>query len=348
MQTKILPTRINNPCPICSNTTGDCRETGDLILCQKSPSGELPSSLFKFIRPSKDGIWGVYAVSTEAREVDREKIEQFRRAQIQRLAEESQRHSNGLSVAERDRNIRAIAAYVGLDADHKQQLLSRGLTEEQIKSGLFFTVKNGVDVPSTTSEKLAGVKNGKLCCKVKGIACVAFNGKGQATGYQVRDENPTANNKYRWAKSIFDSHLQFGELPLTTHRHHHTVFLTEGILKPYVASNRLNIATIGAAGGQFNASKAQLFTELKEVHTIIFSPDGGDILNPHTRNRWLSMPEMFGSRFKVLVAWWGQITKDAPDIDELSSLDGVQFLTMLEWKKLINENILSTKPSEIS
>ncbi len=338
--TKPIPTRQGNPCKICGDTSGDCREVGELALCQKSPNGGTESSEFRFIRPSKCGVWGIYAPGQETR--TRAEIDHYRRQQLERLAKEAEHYRNGLTVEQRDKNIRAIAAYIGLDAHHKELLRQRGLPDEHIKGGLFFSVADGSQVLKTISDKMPGVRlrgsKKYLTSSTKGIACVAFDHHNRAIGFQIRDERPDCDNKYRWAKSTFSSHLQNGELPLTTLRINQrskAVFLTEGLLKPFIVSSRFKLNTIGAAGGQFLASKTQFAAYLSGYTDIVCCPDAGDTINPHTLKRWLAIADAMGGNFKLWFAWWNQHQKDSLDIDELQDFSQVKYLSRREWEKKI-------------
>lgn len=273
---------------------------------------------------------------------DRLRLERQRIYQ-ERLAAEAEAHRNGLSRADRDKNIRLIANHVGLDSAHRQALKDRGLSDEAIAKGLFFSVTHGQLLPGSVSDRFAGCRlfNGQRLLSVpyevqSGIACVAFDYEGLAIGYQVRNDDKTSKLKYPWAKSLFLSNLQSGELPISVIGRSPQIFLTEGILKPFVTSHRLGIRCIGASSGAFTASPLQLKAALGSAKNIVICPDAGDILNPKVLARWQKVIDLFKFPCQVRIAWWGQVTKKSPDIDELDTLDGVQFLTLPEWRRLLN------------
>jgi AAA domain len=59
-----------NPCPVCERTKdGDCRslEEGNVVLCHSYLSGTPDERIngYKFLRPSKDGLWGVFVYHVE-------------------------------------------------------------------------------------------------------------------------------------------------------------------------------------------------------------------------------------------------------------------------------------------
>lgn len=338
---KFIPTKGHNPCPICEDTSGDCRINGDLILCHSFPDGGIDAPGYRFAHPSKDGVWGIYAPVQDnwtPIQKDHWQAEQRRKKQA-RLKTESEHYANGLSISERDKAIRAVAAYVGLNNRHREQLLARGLSPKAIEAGLYFSVSPNQPVPLNISDKLPGIgyHNGKkvLVSTINGYACVAFDDQGRAIGFQIRDENPNAKNKYRWAKGLFSSHLQNGELPLTVRGQGSTPWLTEAILKPDVTADRHGIRCIGAAGGNFLSSKSQLKQYLADCKEVIIAPDAGDIINPHTYQRWCKhIKYLTKIGITVQVAWWGQVTKDLNDIDELDSLDTVEYLNPEDWHRL--------------
>ncbi|MGR3280572.1 hypothetical protein ACSYAD_36570, partial [Acaryochloris marina NIES-2412] len=80
-------------------------------------------------------------------------------------------------------------------------------------------------------------------------------------------------------------HLPNGEQPIAVHQisESTTVGLVDSVaLKPFLASQRLGINFIGAAGDNF-ASSPETFKETLDQlqpETIIFYPDAGDVSNP--------------------------------------------------------------------
>jgi hypothetical protein len=155
------------------------------------------------------------------------------------------------------------------------------------------------------------------------------------------------NNKYRWAKGTKSSHLPSGELPITVCRPtddklHSTIGISEGILKPFVAANRLGQIFIGAAGGNFQSSPKQTKESLevlaKELNTNIVDiyPDAGDVLNSHTMRRIERNYKLFSDwGYEVRIAWWGQVNKDKDsDIDELDNLASVNYLSFEAFLKI--------------
>lgn len=99
------------------------------------------------------------------------------------------------------------------------------------------------------------------------------------------------------------------------------VLVVEGVLKPFIAAEKLRKVCIGCPGGQHNSSP-DLEENLKLLNPqkIIFCPDAGDIMNKSnvpTRSK-KSIEKIENLGFDVVVAWWGQATKEENDIDEIT------------------------------
>jgi hypothetical protein len=88
------PTRQGNPCLVCGDIKGRCRQTADdLNLCMDS-SGVLPG--FKYLRQTKDGLWAKYILDDgqEQTQDDRIREQQLRQS---RAVAEAQRHADALA-----------------------------------------------------------------------------------------------------------------------------------------------------------------------------------------------------------------------------------------------------------
>ncbi|MDJ0543312.1 MAG: hypothetical protein PX637_02975, partial [Microcystis sp. M53601_WE4] len=226
---------------------------------------------------------------------------------------------------------------LGLSRRHRQALLDRGLSESQIETGLFFSIYPNDDVPPGIPPNLPGVNNGKIAAGGVGIACLAFDSEGRAIGYQIRLENVT-DSKYRWAKGLTSSHLPDGELPIThipNGKDNGQVWLSEGILKPFVAAHKHGLNAIGAAGGYFSGAANQIKNAIGPYRQLILCPDAGDINNPQVMLRWSKEIKFLESLGKsVLVAFWGQKTKDDDDIDEIGNLESIEFITPSQFLEM--------------
>lgn len=322
----------SNPCPICGEASPDCRYStdGELILCHGHIDFDPSHPDWHYLGVSSNGVWGKF-VPRKDRDFDRTEWEAKKAERERDRREREREHArNSLSIADRDKALRKLSQSLGLSRRHRQALLDRGLSEGAIESGLFFSIYPNDDVPPGIPQNLPGVSNGKIAASGVGIACLAFDSEVRAIGYQIRLDNAT-DSKYRWAKGLASSHLPNGELPIshiTNDKDNSRVWLAEGILKPFVAAHRHGINAIGAAGGHFSGSPNQIREAIESYGEVIISPDAGDINNPQVMKRWADQIKFLESLGKsILIAWWGQKTKDDDDIDELESLDRVGFIT---------------------
>ncbi|NJL52535.1 MAG: hypothetical protein HC930_10525 [Hydrococcus sp. SU_1_0] len=114
--TRFFPTKVNNPCPICADTSGDCRTNQDdsLILCHGFIEQDSGVAGYKFQKTSANGVWGVH-IPDDGKEFDQEKYQQY----LEQKAEQERNRKqfladNALDPDGRDVAIRKLARSVGL------------------------------------------------------------------------------------------------------------------------------------------------------------------------------------------------------------------------------------------
>jgi hypothetical protein len=321
----------SNPCPVCGEASPDCRYStdGELVLCHSHIDFDPNHPEWHYLGVASSGVWGKF-VPRKSEAFDRSEWEAKKaERERDRLERQKEHAKNSLSIPDRDKALRKLSQSLGLSRRHRQALLDRGLSEDAIESGLFFSIYPNDDVRAGIPQNLPGVIGGKIAASGVGIACLAFDSEGRAIGYQIRLENVT-DSKYRWAKGLTSSHLADGELPITVipnGKGSGQIWLTEGILKPFVAAHKHGINAIGAAGGNFSGSANQIKEAIASYRQLILCPDAGDINNPQVMLRWskeIKFLESLG--LSILIAWWGQKTKDDDDIDEISSLEAIEFI----------------------
>jgi hypothetical protein len=329
----------SNLCPVCGEPSPDCRydPNGELVLCHGHIDFDPQHPEWHYLGTSSNGVWGKF-VPRKDRDFDRtEWLEKKAERERGRLEREREHAKNALSIPDRDKALRRLSQSLGLSRRHKQSLLDRGLSESAIESGLFFSIYPDDPVPADIPRNLPGVINGKIAASGVGIACLAFDGEGRAIGYQIRLENVT-DSKYRWARGLTSSHLADHELPITVipnGKESDQVWLTEGILKPFVDAHKHGLNAIGAASGHFLGSPNQIKEAIGPYRQLILCPDAGDINNPQVMLRWSKEIKFLESLGKsILIAWWGQKTKNDDDIDELASLDQVGFITPSQFLEM--------------
>jgi hypothetical protein len=444
---KYIRSSHNNPCPICNDTKGKCQTSydGNFVMCMNTHS---EVNGHHFLGITKNGIWGMHSLTdmvlSEQEKLDRKIAKE--KAEKERL--ETHRKES-LSIADRDKAIRAIHKELGLTRADRERLIKRGLTDSQIESGLFFSVRGYTKIPNHIPSNLSGVSidrsGNKYLYFDDGFACPVFDSDGNAIGWQYRS-NLVDSAKYKWAKSIKSSHLPNGELPITfisgdkvheIEKDSHDcdqlpksvtqqwlenislpykfienviisdnlkdgiisdnltikdvfipddltfieikdilisgnltlsemsrllnkkkreeliskvqllekeklkiIFATEGLLKPYVASCRHGVDTMGAAGFHFSTSHEQVKEIISKggYNCVVLPLDGGAILNSMIMNQLAKNVELFKSLgCQVFIGWWGQVNKTDQDFDEIESLNQVQLLDYEDIKEFSNK-----------
>ena len=334
----------SNLCPVCGEGSPDCRydPNGDLILCHSHIDFDPQHPDWHWLGSSSNGVWGKFVPRKDDRFDRTEWLQKKAERERERLEREREHAKNALSIPDRDKALRNLSQSLGLSRRHRQSLIDRGLSESAIESGLFFSIYPDDPVLADIPRNLPGVIGGKIAASGVGIACLAFDSEGRAIGYQIRLENVT-DSKYRWAKGLASSHLADGELPITAipnGKDNGQVWLTEGILKPFVAAHKHGINAIGAAGGYFSGAANQIKNAIAPYREVILSPDAGDINNPQVMLRWSKEIKFLESLGKSLsIAFWGQKTKDDDDIDELSGLESIEFITPSQFFELAKKDL---------
>ena len=115
--------------------------------------------------------------------------------------------------------------------------------------------------------------------------------------------------------------------------------LTEGVSpKPFIAAQKLQQNVLGAAGANFAGSRHTFHAELEtlsnevETHTVVLYADGGAVRNSsvcHAYQKTFDLLAEWG--YEVKVGWWGQVSKDSPDIDELEDTSAITHITPIEF-----------------
>lgn len=329
----------SNPCPVCSKTNGNCRTVGqELVLCMTHQEDDFSHLGLKYIGKTKDGLWGKFIYPSEDYSAERKLFNQKVRDEKEKA--EKAKFSQGLTIAQRDKQIRTVCKYLGLTSAHHKELTRRGLNSDQIEKGLFFSVVGYAELPNFIDERLSGVfvgKNGKKYLKGHpegSIACVAFHGD-KAVGIQLR--HPRKDNKYTWLKGIKSSHLNNGELPLTHLKMNdgNELWITEGILKPFITSAKFGLNVVGASGFNIPSEQFKQIIQDEGYTRIIFgvdanTPNNKNILERLRNNINLAI-ESGVNADNIFVAWWGQESKTDKDIDELDNLQQVKLIPSGEF-----------------
>jgi hypothetical protein len=301
---------------------------------------------FKCLNPDGRDAWASTWVEIQEDEnYSPESAEKYRK----QAEKEERRHQaflkSGLSRSERDKNFRLLSRHCGLSKGHQQNLKNRGLSDEEIASGYFFSATPNQFIPRGINPRTPGVGFGnKLSLGQSSLACPAFDNEGRIIGYQLRLDE-AAQSKYRWAKGQYPSHLQNGELPITVARPVDGkpigVAMSEGILKAFVAAQIHQKIFLGASGANFSSSPEQLKLYLEAVtkevglKVIDFYPDAGSVSNTHvvrSYRKTFDLLERLGCQIRVV--WWEQPKKQDRDCDEISSEQAISYLSRQEFEDI--------------
>lgn len=356
----LTPSNKHNPCPICGDTSGKCRqgrEDQDYRLCMSFADiqkGQIHNG-FKCIGHTHDRSWAQFKLDNSQEWSEQQRLEWQRenqRRQQEKAKTNNQRRRQSLTAQERHEQYTRLLSELTLHPDDRADLIRRGLTHEQIELAGFKSIQRYQRLPSQYSTLLPGISRGnRLIIADEGYLCPVRNADGLIVACQVRLRTlpNTETSRYRWLNGgnqtlhlYPDGCKAEGELPLAVFRPEgkpEGIALAEGTgAKPFLVAQRLNLLTIGAAGGQW-ASSLELFRQTLEKVAIEVSsqiikifPDAGDILNPSVMSRWqrvITLLEEWG--WSVQVGWWGQTDKTHPDIDELTDYSEFEFINPEEF-----------------
>ena len=208
---KLAPTSINNPCPVCGDTTGRDRHAteDEAWFCAEHSSikkfgvvGE-----FKCVSHSKDGFWAIFKLDN-SREWSQEQRENWRAKQARRQQRNKQRakeiqlveQQRALSVDERHKLYSEILDRLKLEPATITDLRRRGFTDKEIANCGFKSVARYLKLAKKYDKQLPGIGNdGKsLAVRDDGYICPLKDFEGRITGLQVRLHQPQDGNRYRW------------------------------------------------------------------------------------------------------------------------------------------------------
>jgi len=346
-----IPTSKSNPCPICGEIKGKCRQGREdqnywqCMTYADTRKGETING-FKCIGLTKDHQWAQFKPDNSQEWTEKQRLEWQRekpRQQNKKARAEEALRAKALPIDERDKAIRLLHQHFGLSARHREDLNKRGLSDEAIEKNLYFSITPNQKVPHDISANLPGIKYGQIKAAGSGYACIAFSPNSKATGWQIRLDGVT-ENKYRWAKGEASSHLSNGELPITSaypqELKRSFIGMCEGILKASVAAEKHGQIMLGASSANFPLQQLQEHLDAASSHLggnkrVEFATDAGCLSNYHVMKRYASEFEKIRKcGYEPVVVWWGQIEKSAGDIDEISDLSAVKYISTDEFLKL--------------
>jgi len=287
----------------------------------------------------------------------KEQWEEQKREREANLREEKTRlFENSLTAQQRDPLFRKLASDMGLSETHRKMLKARGLTDEHIDAHPFFSiVKFDTDQSKIINKLPKGFpglriskKGYKYLTNYNAIAIPTIDTQGMMTGWQFTPEVRGEKNykgeeipKYTWG---LDQSLPVGdgEMPIQVFNaqknqvDQSTILATEGTLKPLLAAHLHQISVVGASGGNFAASPIQFAEAVSEYDRVVIAIDAGDAVNPQRVTHWKRQAEFLATLgIEVKWAWWGQETKDANDIDEMTVAE-YKSIKLLDTEELLD------------
>ncbi len=348
------PTRIGNPCIHCGDIKGNCRthRTGEMHLCvglAASPKGEI-SQGYVVIGDTADGRWA-QLLPDNSEEFSLENL-QYRRLERQRSLEQALllRLASQMPALERDKYYREILAQLSLHPEDKADLERRGFTDEQIVRSGFKSVERWQKLNKAYPLNLPGIssRQNTLITHTPGYICPIRDVDGLIVGLQVRKRVLINGDDQRYYFLSTNSNIRLNDqVPLAvfvpTNRQASRIGLVEGVgAKPFLTCQQLGISVIGAAGANWASSPLHLKKSLerlqaKPLDEVTLFADAGSVKNKqvvHQYKRTTNLLKSWG--YTVNFAWWGQVDKTFPDIDELApeKYNTIRYLSVAEFEAL--------------
>jgi hypothetical protein len=306
-----------DPCPVCGGLR--CSQFDDKLFCLRVDGlkGEIING-WKCIAPLKNLVstWVPMGESIEKTYSPKtsSKIEYPK----------SDRHFHNCQVLDN----------LTLSDNHRQQLLDRGYKPEDLTN--YRSVEAGQHVSVDFPKNFPTGFDNKLAVWGEGILIPIFDYRKLLIGFQVRLDNPDGGGRYRCVSHSQASFTIDGELPLAFYSRENfdTIDVVESPLKSHLA---FCLHDLPAVAGMISYAPRQLLAicDYHKVNKVIVNPDAGDIKNPQVMNKWDRLNrELKRHNITVLFRWWGQLTKQDSDIDELNSLENSKLLTPLQFFNL--------------
>jgi hypothetical protein len=309
------------------------------------------------------------------------------RQREQKATEHQERQARSLSADERHRLNSQILEQLSQNQATINDLRSRGFSDEDIERGGFKSVSKWQNLEWPVDKRLPGIgEDGRtLLISGDGYLCPIRDVQGRIVAMQVRLHAPEDGNKYRWLSSKAQTLALADEMenPLAVHMPEdpnaissYQIGLCEGVgAKPFLASKRMEIPYIGAAGGLHGSSPQLLKKYLEQLEQrlknilglqsnvgkpqILIAADGGATKNKHVVQQYKRTIELLHEwGYQTRFIWWGQTEKSDGDIDQItkqqilssSLISSQEFFTIAslgvknaEAKKQQQQKILETE-----
>jgi hypothetical protein len=353
---RLFPTNKANECPVCGNTTGKCRTKDNeeqAVLCGGTPGARKLDRQGLYICVNDNGkghTTHTWILAKDDKWDDESKaryhIEKCHRLELVAKAKQAALEKE-LGLPDRDKHHKVVQSQLSLSADHRKNLLDRGLSNDQIDSIGFVSIGKFQKLKGSFPDNLPGYNPySKNLTNFSDGILVPILQEDKIPAFKIRLDE--ANNGQRYTSVSSQKYTSFhlyGESPLAVLHGDkgQCLWLAEGELKPLVANQKFNIAILGGSKYWQNSPNhcAKYLPRMKEIYgnRLNISLDAGDILNQQVMNQIISEYKFFESQgFDVYFAWWNQVNKESNDIDELDNLDNIEFIKLERIEELIAEN----------
>ncbi|NJN08141.1 MAG: hypothetical protein HC815_09125 [Richelia sp. RM1_1_1] len=266
-----------------------------------------------------------------------------------------------LSEEERDKQYRSVLNQLQLNETHRNHLTDvRGLGNFIDFIGFRSWSKQLVENVSADLPGVVTADGNLYLCGQSGLFLPIYNELGQIIAFQIRPED-TSNGKYKWGSSAQKGgngpRLDNQEMPLAFCRPESvqipSIGLAEGVLKAWSVACNLQQVIIGASGAAWDCSPKLLKRYLEKTASeqktslsnlvIDLYVDAGMLSNQHIMLRYHETIKLLQEwECKIRIAWWGQFSKDDPDIDDLvlqGNRHQITYISIDEWMKLWSDDI---------
>lgn len=326
-----------NPCPLCQR----------IKKCSHDPSTNMYFCLDaredtdEFEYRGESGDFGYFVERFTAN------VRQTTRKFIRTIKKHSELSIEKLPLNEQSELFTRVLGALPLKAKHRAKLQARGMSDAAIAKGKYFSLTYNQKVEGA-SKYFPGFTREGINKNCDCLVIPALDLNGNILGYQLMPDRVSNGAKYIWgtysewdlntnarstiplncAKLVCNQgkpELPLGMCLTTDYKPgQYPLYLSEGLLKPAIAANNLNINVLGAAGGNLKSSPNQLkfYLDALKPTQVIWLADTGSGINPSVWrkiNDHAAYITELGYEFKV--ADWGQLEKDKTeklDCDEIS------------------------------
>ncbi len=212
----LIPSSTSNPCPVCDNTSGKCRQgkkDPDYWQCMTFAGTRKGEEIgnWKCLGDTSDQMWAQFKPDNKVEWTEERRREwlaqkQARREKTQReqARTDAQRLKRALSAIDRDKGYRRLLGSLELSPLDREDLIRRGMNPTTISSGLFRSVEAGQLLNGFfLNNRLPGISShSEKLVTGTGYLCPIPDLEERIIGCQIRLRQPKkGEGRYRWLSS---------------------------------------------------------------------------------------------------------------------------------------------------